>query len=237
MPDTPPACAILLACLHGLPGRAQQALEAEGFWVSVAGELDEALWRLRALDPELLIIQTDGRQAAGWQACQQLVEAASQPVFVLVDDPAVEARVAALASGADDALSTPLEPLELVARARALLRRGRGRPISDQSTLRHHALELDLEGYLAWLDDQPLALTPLEFRLLRALLERPRHAFSRDELLARTHGLDESLASERSIDLHVTELRRKLGDSARAPRYIQTVRGVGYRLAPVRQSA
>jgi DNA-binding winged helix-turn-helix (wHTH) protein len=97
--------------------------------------------------------------------------------------------------------------------------------------LRHADLTLDLDAHRARLGDQPLHLSPLEFRLLRTLLEAPPKTFSRDELLARTHVFDEQLSSERSVDLHITQLRRKLGDSATRPRYLETVRGIGYRLA------
>jgi DNA-binding response OmpR family regulator len=232
--DTPPVCTALLVCLSGLPDHARQILEEDGFWVSVAREPVEARWRLQTLGPDLVLVQLEGRRPAEWQECQRLIEVGSQPVFVLVEDGAVEARLAALASGADDVLSQPYHRLELVGRARALLRRGRPRQ-PRAATLRHADLELDLEGHLATLRGGALPLTPLEFRLLRTLLEAPRRTFSRDELLAQIHVFDERFSSERSIDLHVTELRRKLGDSASQPDYIQTVRGVGYRLAQGRQ--
>ena len=228
--DTSAVCSALLVTLSGLPGRVQQALEQDGFWVTTSQNPAEALWRLQTLRPDLLILQLDGRHPEEWQQCQRLGEVGGQPLLVVVDDPAVESRLAALASGADDVLASTFHPLELAARARALLRRGAVKEPSAP-VLRHRELELDLEGHLAALGGRPLALSPLEFRLLRTLLENPRRTFSRDELLARIHVFDERYSSERSIDLHITELRRKLGDAPHAPLYLETVRGVGYRLA------
>ncbi|MBI4492951.1 MAG: SDR family NAD(P)-dependent oxidoreductase, partial [Chloroflexi bacterium] len=231
MVDAPVACSVVLLCLSGRPGQAQQALEEDGLWVTPCHDLAQALRRLQTLRPDLLVLQVEGRRPEDWQACQRLAEAGGPPILVLVEDAAVETRLAALASGADDELARPLHPLELAARARALLRRAPARE-PGSALLRHRDLELDLEGHQAMLQGQPLPLTPLEFRLLRALLESPQRTFSRDELLARVHVFDDRLPSERSVDLHVAELRQKLADSAELPRYIETVRGVGYRLAP-----
>lgn len=230
MIDAPAACSAVLVSLSGSPSNTQQVLEREGIWVTVSRDLTDAVQRLHRLPPDLLVIQMGGRVPEDWQQCQRLIEAGSQPTLVLVEDPAVEARLAALTSGADDVLAAPFHPLELVARTRALLRRS---PLREPgpAVLRHRELELDVEGHLATLRGQPLPLTPIEFRLLRTLLENPRRTFSRDELLARVHVFDDRLSSERSIDLHVAELRRTLGDSAEAPQYVETVRGIGYRLA------
>jgi DNA-binding response OmpR family regulator len=230
MLDAPAVGSLLLFCSSGQPGPIRQVLEADGFWVTVSHDRAEALWRLETLQPDLLVILTNGSLIDQGRDCQTLLEAGDQPTLALLEDDSVEARVAMLASGADDALSQPFHPFELVARARALLRRG-PRHASPTTQLRHGDLELDVDGHVTTLGGQPLALTPFEFRLLRTLLEAPQRTFSRDELLARTHVFDERFSSERSIDLHVAELRRKLGDSASTPRYLETVRGVGYRLA------
>lgn len=236
MIDSPPTCSALLLCLSGSPAPVRQALEEDGLWVTPCYDVPDTLRRLQSLHPDLLLVQVDGRRPEEWQQCQRLFQAASQPIMVLVEEPSVEARLAALTSGADDVLTRPFHPLELVARARALLRRAPSRE-PGPTVLRHLDLELDLEAHLAKLQGQPLALTPLEFRLLRTLMENPQRTFSRDELLTRVHIFDDELSSERSIDLHVADLRRKLGDSARSPRYVETVRGVGYRLAHTRETA
>lgn len=228
--DGAAAPGLLLVCLDGSPAPAQRALVDEGLWVTTCHQLAEAIWRLRSLRPELVLLQVGGRDADDWARCRRVADAADQPLFVLVDDPSVDARLAALAAGADDVLGLPFHPLELVARARALLRRPPVRA-EGPAVLRHRDLELDLDGHLASLGGRPLALSPLEFRLLRTLLESPQRTFSRDELLTRVHVFDDRMPTERSIDLHVTELRQKLGDQARRPAYVETVRGIGYRLA------
>lgn len=230
MIDAPVAPSVLFLRLSRAASQARQVLEEEGLWVTACDEVAEAQRRLRGQQPDLLVVHLDGRRAEDWQVCQRLSEAATAPLLVLVDDSSVEARLAALASGADDVLSQPAHPMELAARARALLRRG-GQPEGRGPVLRHGELELDVEGFEATLGGRRLTLSPLEFRLLRTLLESPNRTFSRDELLARVHVFDDELPADRSIDLHISELRHKLGDDPRRPRYVETVRGVGYRLA------
>ncbi len=230
MIEAPPTCAALLLHLSGPPSRTQQALEDDGIWVTGCFDPSEARHRLQTLRPDLLVLEVDGRQAEDWQVCQELAAEGISSILALVADGSAEIRLAALASGADDVLAAPIHPLELLARVRALLRRSPSRP-DAAAVLRHGDLELDLDAHLATLTGRHLALTPLEFRLLRTLLENPNRTFSREDLLTRVHGFDDRLPSDRSIDLHVTELRHKLGDPASTPAYIETVRGLGYRLA------
>ncbi len=230
MIEAPPTCAALLLHVSGPPSRTQQALEDDGIWVTACYDPSEARHRLQTLRPDLLVLEVEGRNSEDWQLCQDLAAEGIASILVLVADGSAETRLAALASGADDVLAVPLHPLELLARVRALLRRVPVHP-DGTTVLQHRDLELDLDGHLASLGGRSLALTPLEFRLLRALLENPQRTFSREDLLTRVHGFDDRLPSDRSIDLHVTELRHKLGDSAGTPAYIETVRGMGYRLA------
>jgi two-component system, OmpR family, alkaline phosphatase synthesis response regulator PhoP len=236
----PATASALLVRISGGSPQTQTTLEEDGLWVTPCFDVAQARQRTQTLRPDLVIVEVDGLHPGDWDACQQLVHVASQPTLVLVRDASPQARLAAFASGADDVLAQPFEPLELVARVRALLRRPPPASFSA-AHLRHDDLELDLDAHLVKQGDRPLELTVVEFRLLRALLEQPQRTFSRGELLARVHDFDHRLPSERSIDLHVTDLRAKLGDTSHAPRYIETVRGSGYRLcrssAPTRQSA
>ncbi len=231
MIDAPSAASALLLHLDGAFPPTRQQLEAEGLWVTVSHDPAEAEQRLQTLRPDLLLVELGGDRPEDWQVVQRLsIAPGSPPILALVQDATPETRLAAFASGADDVLATPFEPSELLARTQALTRRAPARTEAP-TALRFRDLELDLEGHLATLGGEALSLTPLEFRFLRTLLEHPRRSFSREELLARVHVFDDQLPSDRSIDLHVAELRTKLGDSASAPRYIETVRGLGYRLA------
>ena len=230
MLDASAARSALLVHLGVSPGHAKQMLEDHGFWISQCSHPEEALQRARTLQPDLVLVQLEGRQPEQWEACQRIVQACGGPTMVLLEDSSVEARLAALASGADDVLAQPIHPLELGARAKALLRRAPSRS-QDTSPLHHAELELDLDGRQATLQGEPLDLTPQEFRLLAMLLQSPQRAFSREELLSRTHRFDDPLPLERSIDTHIAQLRHKLADTDEPARYIATVRGVGYRLA------
>ncbi len=226
----------MLVCLTGTATEAQRVLEAAGLWVSACYDAQQATNRLHTEHPGILIIQLTGRSPAEWQTCMQLISTANRVTLVIVEESSVEARLTALASGADDVLSGRPDPLELVARIRALLRRV-GPESAPATRLQHRDLELDIEGHESWLAGNRLTLTPVEFRILQAFIESPQHIFSRDELLTNAHAFDDELPLDRSIDVHIGELRRKLGDTAGKPRYIETIRGVGYRLAQMAPGA
>jgi len=137
-------------------------------------------------------------------------------------------RIVGLELGADDYVTKPFNPRELLARIRAVLRRTGGGTAAPE-ILRSGGLVLDLGGHQATLDDHPLELTPTEFDLLAVLLQNPGRAFTRLELLERVQGYAYE-GYERTVDAHVKNLRAKLGDDPRHPRYVQTVFGVGYKL-------
>jgi two-component system, OmpR family, alkaline phosphatase synthesis response regulator PhoP len=141
-------------------------------------------------------------------------------------------KIVGLELGADDYVTKPFNPRELVARVRAVLRRTSGAAVAPPQVLRAGGLVLDAGGHQATLDDRVLDLTPTEFDLLAVLLQNPGRAFTRLELLDRVQG-DAYEGYERTIDAHIKNLRAKLGDDPRHPRYIQTVFGVGYKLGPV----
>ncbi len=179
-------------------------------------------------DVVLLDLMLPGKD--GLAVCRELRLRSDVPVIVLTARGEEADRVMGLESGADDYLAKPFSPRELLARIRALLRRARGQAGPRLRTLRVGTLVLDGGARSAALGGRELPLTDYEFRLLFALAEQPGRVFSRDQLMAHARGsADESF--DRSIDVHVSRLRQKLGDDPRRPRWLKTVRGAGYVLA------
>ncbi len=137
-------------------------------------------------------------------------------------------KILGLELGADDYLTKPFNPREVVARVRAILRRAGGAVIGSH-VLVVGAVRLDLDGHTLQVDDQPVEVTPTEFELLRALMSNPNHAFTRSELIEKALGYAyEGL--ERTLDSHIKNLRKKIEEDPAQPRYIETVFGVGYRM-------
>jgi DNA-binding response OmpR family regulator len=193
-----------------------------GFETEVAARRG-ALDRAEAADLVVLdLSRIDGR---GLEHCGSL---AQRTAVVVISDGVEEAdRVAALDAGADDFLTRPYGPRELVARCRSVLRRRRG--VSRPSVVRTGDLEIDLDRYEARHRQQPLGLTTKELSLLVALARRPGELVRREQLAEEVWGAG-VWSVNRSLDVHISALRRKLGDSTHRPRYVQTVHGLGFRL-------
>lgn len=214
--DDPDIAEVVVLCLEG-----------EGFQVQRVADgtaaLEEAT-RSR-FDLVLLDVRLPGMDGLG--VCRELRRRSIDvPVLMLSARHEVLDRVLGLEVGADDYLGKPFDPRELVARVRALLRRVRSGPPEDGSPLRHGDLVVDRRRHRAELAGQELVLTPIEFGLLEALLERRGQVLTRRQLLDRVWG-EEFAAEERTVDTHVAHLRRKL---ATAGGLIASIRGVGYRL-------
>jgi len=164
----------------------------------------------------------------GIEACRQ-IRAFSDAYILMLTAKAEEVdKIVGLSTGADDYVTKPFSPGELVARVRALLRRPRGSSDERFAVRRFGDLEIDPLAREVRRDGEPVELTRLEFELLDTLSEQPRVAFTRAQLLERVWG--PWFGDEHVVDVHVANLRRKLGDEARAGRYVRTVRGVGYRM-------
>jgi DNA-binding response OmpR family regulator len=186
----------------------------------------------QAMPPSLVVLDLMLPDLSGEQVCAELRRTSDVAIVMVTAKSAEDERIRGLDLGADDYLVKPFSPRELVARVRALLRRTGARPAVVEQVLRFDGgrLCLDPERHQAVVDGRPVELTPSEFKLLLALARSPGRVFSRFELVNRVQGHDYE-GYERTIDAHVKNLRRKIESDVGNPRYVQTVHGVGYRLA------
>jgi len=203
-------------------------LEHAGFAVSVARDGREALMRARTDPPDLVVLDLGLPNVDGLDVTRSLRRDTSLPIIILTARDDETDKVLGLELGADDYVTKPFSPRELVARVRAVLRRGAGDP-SDE-LLRAGDLLLDLPRLRATVGDRVVPLTATEFQLLATLARQPGRVFTRSQLLDAIHGVAFE-SYERAIDAHVKNIRRKLEADPRDPRYLLTVYGVGYRLA------
>lgn len=196
--------------------------------VRVQPDLGEAIAAIAKSPPDVVLLDVEP-SARSVEACRIVRGRSDVPIIVAAGDDREADRVEGLEAGADDWISKPFSPRELLARIRARVRRVRGQ--LGPRTIRIGPLTVDRTSMTATLDEAPLSLTTYEFMLLLTLAERPGVVVSREDVVARVRG-DVTEAFERSVDIHVSHLRAKLGDEPKHPRFIRTVRGVGYMLAP-----
>ena len=205
-------------------------LGREGFSVRIAPDGNAGLAQAAAgaCCLVLLDIMLPGRD--GIEVLRELRRTSSVPVIMLTAKGDDVDRIVGLELGADDYLPKPFNPRELIARIKAVLRRSGAAPEEAGEAPRllvRGPLVIDLEGYRATLNGSPLELTAIEFALLRELAHSAGRALTRETLLDRVRGREFELF-DRSIDVHISHLRQKLGDDPQQPRYIRTVRSVGY---------
>jgi DNA-binding response OmpR family regulator len=179
-------------------------------------------------DAVLLDLMLPGKD--GLEVCKELRARSDVPIIVLTARGEEADRVMGLELGADDYLAKPYSPRELLARIRAVTRRAKGRAGPAQGVVRVGTLHLDPAARTVTLDEKPVHLTGYEFALLEALARRAGRVLTREQLMELARGSAEE-AFDRSIDVHVSRLRQKLGDDPKRPRLIKTVRGSGYVLA------
>src|SRR5947207_14848903 len=170
--------------------------------------------------------------SVGLGVAARLHSARAVPILTLTARSGDSDKVVGLDIGADDYVVKPFSPRELMARIRALLRRRRLDTQRDEPVLSADGLNVDPNAVEVRLDGSLLELTPFEFRLLMGLMRRPGRVFSRDDLIDALHGHDDPGVIDRTIDVHMGRLRRKLGDDASQPRFIGTVRSIGYKFLP-----
>lgn len=205
-------------------------LSEQGFRVVTANNGREAIFTARHEKPDLILLDIMMPEMDGYEFMRQYRRERQTPVILLTARMDETDKVVGLELGADDYVTKPFGMAELVARIRAVLRRV-DQPATQPEVLRVGGLLLDLSTYVATVDGRPVDLTPSEFTLLGVLLASPGRAFSRVDLLEKLKG--NSLEGvERTIDVHIRNLRAKIEPNPAEPRYILTVFGVGYRLNP-----
>jgi DNA-binding response OmpR family regulator len=203
-------------------------LEADGFTVSEAGDGQAALSQVRTERPELVLLDVMLPGIDGIETLRRL-RTFSDAFVILVTARTEEVdKLVGLGVGADDYVTKPFSPREVVARVKAVLRRGRAAAIGEQPRLVFAGLSIDEAGREVIADGTPVELSSLEFDLLAALARAPGRVFSRAQLLQQVWGYD-FYGDERVVDVHIRSLRARLGDEAADPRLIATVRGVGYK--------
>jgi DNA-binding response OmpR family regulator len=204
-------------------------VEREGHRALFAADGETALDIALRSRPDLVLLDVMLPGLDGFEVCRRLRDASDVPILLLTARSGEGDKVIGLDMGADDYVIKPFSPRELMARVRALLRRRRLEADAEEPILVSDGLELDPNAVEARLDGSLLELTPFEFRILRALMRRPGRVFTRDDLIDAIHGDDDPGIIDRTIDVHLGRLRRKLGDDAARPRFIGTVRTVGYK--------
>ena len=205
-------------------------LESHGVLVTIAsdGIEGQAEALRRQYDCVVLDLMLPGRD--GLDVTRALRARTDVPIVMVTARVEEADRVLGLEVGADDYMPKPFSPRELLARIRATVRRVRGQAGPAQQTIQVGTLVLDPQRMAVTLDGKPVDVTAYEFAILRALAQRPGRVLSREQLLDLAKGSAE-LSFDRSIDVHVSRLRAKLGDDSRSPKILKTVRGVGYLLA------
>ncbi|MEO7117784.1 MAG: response regulator transcription factor [Candidatus Limnocylindrales bacterium] len=211
-------------------------LEREGFGVVEARDGRAALDVFASSEPSLVVLDLMLPGLDGLEVCRILRRDSDTPILMLSARSAVGDRIRGLEEGADDYLPKPFSPAELVVRVKALLRRAGGAE-AGASILVHGDLRVDPSRHEVRRGERLVPLTYVEFRLLERLLTADGRVLSRDQLMDAAYGDEAGDVLDRTIDVHIGRLRDKLGDDADRPRYIATVRGVGYRAAPADEDA
>mgnify|MGYP000889102716 FL=1 len=206
-------------------------LEAQGYEVFWAKDGDSALNTFRRVHPDLIILDLMLPGKSGFDVCKELRQDSDVPVIMLTAKADEIDRVLGLELGADDYVTKPFSLRELAARVRAVLRRV-GKGIEDRrGILRVGDITVDADGHQVTVSGREVALTPTEFSILLFLAERPGRVAGRLQLVNASLG-EAYVGYERSIDTHVSNLRKKIEDDPANPRRLQTVYGVGYKLVP-----
>jgi len=205
----------------------QAYLEKEGYTVHTAFDGPAALKAARVFQPDLIVLDIMLPGLDGIEVLRRLRQESDVYVLMLTAKADETDKIVGLTVGADDYLTKPFSPRELVARVKAILRRGRGAGTSEP-VLTFRRLRIEPDARRVWKDDHPIELTSIEFELLHVLARHRGRVLSREQLIEQVWGYD-YYGDERVVDVHIGRIRKKLEDDPARPTLIVTVRGVGYR--------
>jgi two-component system response regulator VanR len=209
-------------------------LKNENYTVFKFYTAEEALDCMGRAELDLAILDVMLPGASGLSICQKIRERHTYPIIMLTAKDAETDKITGLTLGADDYITKPFRPLELVARVKAQLRRYKkysgGAAANNDGVITHSGLLIDVNTHEVTLNEQPLSLTPTEFSILRILCERKGNVVSAEQLFHEIWGEEYFSKSNNTITVHVRHLREKMKDTADSPRYIKTVWGVGYKI-------
>ena len=204
-------------------------LERDGHKVIAATDGLEGLRLAREEDPDLVVLDLMLPSLDGMGVCRILRDESNVPIIMLTARAGEEDRLAGLDQGADDYITKPFSPRELAARVRAVLRRVARVALEEgPAELARGDIRVDLRHRMVYVENAQVELTPTEFRMLTLLMREPSRTFSRDQIIDRVFGYDFD-GFDRTVDVHVSNLRRKLGEDPDRPRYIKTIYSAGYR--------
>jgi DNA-binding response OmpR family regulator len=201
-------------------------LEDAGYEVKVASNGAESLRLFKEFKPDLILLDIMLPEKDGLDVCREVRKSSQVPIIMLTAKDTETDKVVGLELGADDYVTKPFSPRELMARIKAVLRRSSS-PIQTEK-ITFGELTIDLKCCEVYLKSRRVDLTATEFEILKVLVVNPRQVFSRERLMEKVWGYD-FYGGLRTIDVHIKHLREKLSDQAERPRYIETVRGMGYR--------
>lgn len=206
------------------------SLQEAGFKVATATHAQEARDMLEKLEPNLLILDIMLPDESGFELCRTIRASSSIPILILSAKTDEVDKILGLELGADDYVTKPFSPRELVSRVKALLRRTEGQTERESNVIKIRDLKIDLESHQVFLKEKLLYVTNLEFQILVLLARNPGKVFSRLAILNYLWG-GRFVGDERTVDVHIHNLREKLEADPQKPKYLSTVRGLGYRLS------
>lgn len=206
-------------------------LANEGFHTVIAEDGVAALDAMQQKKPDFVILDLMLPKMDGWEVCRKIRRSSDIPILMLTAREDEVDRISGLTLGADDYVTKPFSPRELVARVKAILRRGRIQDHAKQTVFSAAGLVLDTDKFQVTLHGDPVPLTPHEYKLLEALMAARGKVLSRQKLLEYLYPNNEAIVIDRVIDVHIGKLRQKIKEDPANPRFILTVRGIGYRFA------